>query len=82
MYLRTTPQKPKNKLLGVWLALIAAYLAVGSVYFARETGITPALVSATPTPDETLEQRLTRGDKAFQAGNMVAVLVRKQDAVK
>src|SRR6266567_8004814 len=81
MYLRTTPQKPKNKLLGVWIALIAAYLAVGSVYFGRETGITPALVRATATPDETLEQRLTRGDKAFQAGNMVGAEDAYQRAV-
>jgi len=70
MYLRPAPRKPPNKLRWVWVTLIAAYLSVGLLYYGREKGIAPALVSATPTPSETLEQRLAKGDKAFAAGNM------------
>src|SRR5437762_3001278 len=70
MYLRPTPRKPPSKLRWVWVALSAAYLSVGLLFFAREKGIAPALVSATPTPSETLEQRLEKGDQAFAAGNM------------
>src|SRR5438067_3198939 len=70
MYLHPTPRKPPNKLRWVWIALIAAYASVGLLYFGREKGIATALISATPTPSETLEQRLAKGDQAFAAGNM------------